>query len=100
MRKDILMENNTQKKPDIFDKIMSWRFLKVFQPFYEKNKEMLGKTVKILVEGRSKNDPSTLTGRTEGGKIVNFKGNITDTGKFVDIKITDVRTWSLIGETI
>lgn len=35
------MENNTQKKPDIFDKIMSWRFLKVFQPFYAKNKEML-----------------------------------------------------------
>jgi len=85
-----------EEKKECFD-----RLLKVQDEIsLAKNKEMLGKTVKILVEGRSKNDPTTLTGRTEGGKIVNFKGDIKDTGKFIDIKITDVRTWSLIGETI
>lgn len=28
-------------KKDIFDKIMEWRVLRLFQPFYKKNKEML-----------------------------------------------------------
>lgn len=32
---------NSEKKQDIFDRIMSMGFLKVFQPFYTKNKEML-----------------------------------------------------------
>lgn len=31
----------TTEKKDIFDKIMGWGFLKVFEPFYKKNKEML-----------------------------------------------------------
>lgn len=29
------------KKPDIFDKIMSWGFLKIFEPFYKAHKEVL-----------------------------------------------------------
>lgn len=32
---------NAEEKKDIFDKIMSWGFLKIFEPFYKKNKEML-----------------------------------------------------------
>lgn len=64
----------------------------------EKNKALLGKTFKVLTEGESKTDSSVLTGRTEGGKIVNFKGDSSLKGSFVNVKITDVRTWSLIGE--
>lgn len=30
-----------KKEKDIFDRIMSWGFLKIFEPFYKKNKEML-----------------------------------------------------------
>ncbi len=33
------MEEN--KKPDIFDRIMSWGFLKKFEPFYKEHKEVL-----------------------------------------------------------
>lgn len=33
------MEQN--KKPDIFDRIMSWGFLKIFEPFYKAHKEVL-----------------------------------------------------------
>lgn len=33
--------NVKEKKPDIFDKIMSWGFLKKFEPLYKKNKEIL-----------------------------------------------------------
>ncbi len=33
------VENNEKK--DIFDRIMGWGFLKIFEPFYKKNKEVL-----------------------------------------------------------
>ena len=66
----------------------------------EKNEALRGKVLKVLVEGESKTDKNVLSGRTEGGKIVNFEGGRDVIGKFVDVKITDVRTWSLIGEII
>ena len=67
---------------------------------YEKNLMLKGKEVTVLVEGRSKTDESMLTGRTEGGKIVNFKGDDKCIGSFAKLKITDVKTWSLTGEII
>ncbi|MBQ2890492.1 MAG: tRNA (N6-isopentenyl adenosine(37)-C2)-methylthiotransferase MiaB [Clostridia bacterium] len=64
----------------------------------EKNDEYLGKIEKILVEGESKTNPDTLSGRTDGGKIVNFKGDASLIGKIIDVKITKTQTWSLSGE--
>ena len=52
----------------------------------------------VLVEGVSKTDPNTLTGRTDGGKLVHFKGDKSLIGKIVNIKITEPKTWSLMGE--
>ena len=66
----------------------------------EKNLELKNKTLTVLVEGYSKTDSETLTGRTEGGKIVNFKGDSSLIGNLIKVKITDVRTWSLLGEPI
>lgn len=65
---------------------------------YQKNEALLGKVMTVLTEGYSKTDPSVLSGRTEGGKVVNFKGSEECIGNFVNVKITEVRTWSLIGE--
>jgi len=67
---------------------------------YEKNKALEGKVMRVLVEGKSKTDDSFLSGRTDGGKIVNFKGEDALIGNFADIKITEAKTWSLMGETI
>ncbi len=64
----------------------------------EKNMELEGKTVTVLVEGRSKNNESYLMGRTEGGKTVNFEGDISLKGELVRVKITEAKTWSLTGE--
>lgn len=66
----------------------------------EKNQQMLGKHYRILCEGASKNDPDTLSGRTEGGKIVNFKGDNRLIGQFVEVEITQARTWSFIGKAL
>lgn len=64
----------------------------------EINGQYLNKVVPVLVEGESKTDPDTMTGRTDGGKLVHFKGGKELIGKIVDIKITDPKTWSLMGE--
>lgn len=63
-----------------------------------KNDRYLGRCETILVEGPSKTNPEFLCGRTDGGKIVNFPGDKALTGRLVDVKITEVKTWSLIGE--
>ncbi|MBE5040095.1 tRNA (N6-isopentenyl adenosine(37)-C2)-methylthiotransferase MiaB [Ructibacterium gallinarum] len=63
-----------------------------------KNDAYHGKVVTVLVEGASKNNSENLTGRTEGGKVVNFPGNASLVGKFVRVRITQSQTWSLFGE--
>lgn len=64
----------------------------------EKNSQLQGSTVKVLVEGPSKNDETRLSGRTDTGKLVNFTGNQALIGKIVDVRITQALTWSLNGE--
>ncbi len=66
----------------------------------EINQTLKGKIVKILVEGCSKTNDNMLTGRTESGKIVNFPGDNSNIGKMVNVKITSVATWSMLGEII
>ena len=66
----------------------------------KKNDAYFGKTEKVLVEGESKTNPEFLSGRTDGGKIVNFRGDGRLVGEMVDVKITQVKTWSLLGEIV
>lgn len=66
----------------------------------EKNDELVGTVVEVLCEGPSKNNDDFLTGRTEGNKIVNFKGNEELIGTMVTVRITSAQTWSLDGEVL
>lgn len=66
----------------------------------KKNKAYQDRVEKVLVDGVSKNDKSTLTGRTDGFKLVNFAGKKELIGSIVDVKITDTKTFSLFGEVI
>ncbi len=65
-----------------------------------KNDAYLGKPLTVLVEGQSKTNSDTLTGRTEGGKVVNFAGGADLIGQMVEVKITSAQTWSLFGEIV
>ena len=65
-----------------------------------KNKAYLGKIEKVLVEGTSKTDDNTLTGRTDGFKLVNFPGDEALIGETVDVEITDAKTFSLMGRIV
>ena len=71
----------------------------------EKNRDMLGKTVRVLCEGY---DPvsETYFGRGEAdapeidGKIYFTGANNNSEGKFLQVKITDILDYDLIGETV
>ena len=65
-----------------------------------KNEELIGQTVKVLVEDVSKNNPNVLTGRSEEFKIVHFEGKESLIGCIVDIKIENVTTFTLTGTII
>ncbi len=64
----------------------------------QKNAEYVGTVQKVLVDGASKNDIMTYSGRTDGFKLVNFKASEDLTGRIVPVKITGSNTFSLIGE--
>ncbi len=64
----------------------------------EKNRALLGKTLTVLCDGVSKNDPSMLEGRTEQDKIVIFKGDASLCGKLVELTVTRTETFNLYGE--
>ena len=64
------------------------------------NRKLEGKMMEILVEGKSKNNPDKLTGRTRTNKIVNFQGKDDLTGKIIPVKIKRGGLYSLDGEDI
>ncbi len=63
----------------------------------KKNKALEGLVLPVLVEGVSKNNEDTLTGRTEGFKTVNFKGPKEIIGTIVPVQIMEGKTFNLEG---
>ena len=66
----------------------------------EKNKPLENRILRVLCDGKSKNNENVYSGRTEGNKIVLFDADEGDTGKFVDILITRTETFALYGEKV
>ncbi|MSP98707.1 MAG: tRNA (N6-isopentenyl adenosine(37)-C2)-methylthiotransferase MiaB [Betaproteobacteria bacterium] len=59
---------------------------------------MVGSVQRVLVEGRSRNDPDELAGRTPNNRMVNMPGRPDITGTLVEVAITAARRHSLRGE--
>lgn len=66
----------------------------------KRNKEYVGTIQKILVEGRSKTNENTYTGRTDSNKVVIFEGEEKGIGKVVDVEITSEHMWYLKGAIV
>jgi tRNA-2-methylthio-N6-dimethylallyladenosine synthase len=58
----------------------------------------VGRTVEILVEGPSRNNPARLMGRTRCNKIVLFDGSARHHGQLMDLKITRAGSFTLYGD--
>jgi len=63
----------------------------------EHNLQLLDKEEVVIVEGRSKKNPKELFGRTSGNKIINFPGDISQIGQLVNVKINQLKTYTLSG---
>lgn len=58
---------------------------------------MLGKTYRVLVEEKAK-DEGMLSGRTQGNVIIEFAGDESLIGSFINVTVTNPRTWIVYGE--
>jgi tRNA-2-methylthio-N6-dimethylallyladenosine synthase len=63
------------------------------------SEKMIGTTQRILVNGPARHGVSLMAGRTENNRVVNFRcDDMSLTGQFVDVKITEAFPNSLAGE--
>ena len=66
----------------------------------ENNDRYMNKVVPVLLEDYSSKKKDCLKGYTDTMKLVNVKTTDNNLGKIVNVKITDVKTWSLDGEIV
>lgn len=63
----------------------------------EESQKLKGKKMEILVEGFSERNPCRLAGKASSGRTVDFDGTPELIGRFVPVRITDARTWTISG---
>jgi len=61
---------------------------------------MIGGIEHVLVTGRAARNASELAARTENNRVVNFAGDASLVGRYVDLRITAARPHSLRGELV
>jgi tRNA-2-methylthio-N6-dimethylallyladenosine synthase len=68
----------------------------------ERSQRYLGRTVEVLVEDVNPKNTQQVFGRTRQGRQVYFDGGDIDIlkGEFVNVKIDEARTWSLMGTLV
>ena len=65
------------------------------------NKKFVGRTLDVLIENfEDHKGKKVITGRTRNNKIVHVPSETDMTGEFLKVKITDCKTWYLIGELV
>jgi tRNA-2-methylthio-N6-dimethylallyladenosine synthase len=62
----------------------------------ERAQRFVGRTMEVLVEGPSRNDPSRLRGRTRHNKTVNFDG-VAAPGEMTEVEIESATSMTLAG---
>jgi tRNA-2-methylthio-N6-dimethylallyladenosine synthase len=64
----------------------------------ERNRDLVGRTVEILIEGPSKKSRLDFCGRTDTNKMVVFPRNGNAVGEYVSVRIDRVNAATLFGE--
>ncbi len=63
----------------------------------QKNEALVGKTLTVLVEGRSKTDDTKLTGRSESNRLVHFEGADSLIGRLARVRVLRADIHALYG---
>ncbi len=64
----------------------------------ERYQSLVGQTLRVLPEGKGKTGEGYLTGRSDANVIVDFPGDESLIGTFVDVTITKALNWAVLGE--
>lgn len=64
------------------------------------NQAMVGTVQRVLVESVSKKDAAMLAARTANNRVVNFAGHPRLLNQMIDLRITEARPHSLVGEAL
>jgi tRNA-2-methylthio-N6-dimethylallyladenosine synthase len=70
---------------------------RILQQAMQISRKMVGTRQTILVEGFSRKSEAEMSGRTENNRVVNFAGDESLTGQFIDVEITAALNNSLKG---
>ncbi|MBE9028525.1 tRNA (N6-isopentenyl adenosine(37)-C2)-methylthiotransferase MiaB [filamentous cyanobacterium LEGE 11480] len=67
----------------------------------ERSQRYMGRVEQVLVEAQNPKDPTQVMGRTQGNRLTFFPGDIAELkGQIVDVKVTEIRPFSLTGEPL
>lgn len=90
----------TDNTPEDEKKERLYRLNELINEGYKKGHErFLNQVVEVLVDGESKNGEGMMCGYTPHLKLTHFKSSDTSLiGKLVKVKITEAKTWFMIGE--
>lgn len=92
MEDDIPLEVKKRRLNDIIEKQQALSFAN--------NKKHIGKVVEVLIEGSSKKSDSDWYGRTGFNTVVVFPKGNEKLGDFVNVKIEDCTTATLMGKSV
>ena len=67
---------------------------------HQRNKNDIGKTFEVLVEGVSKKDKKDFCGRADNNKMVIFSKRNAEKCDFIQVKITGCTSGTLLGEIV
>ena len=66
----------------------------------ENYKRFIGRKMRVLVDSVSKKREGYVTGKSDEFIIVEFKGDKSLIGQFVETEITDAMNWAVTGKMI
>jgi tRNA-2-methylthio-N6-dimethylallyladenosine synthase len=94
-----------KKHPDdVAEKVKSKRLTEIInlqqQLSLESNKQDIGKTFEVLVEGYSKKSDDYLFGRNSQNKVIVFPKRKTKPGDYVDVIVNDCTSATLLGHIL
>jgi tRNA-2-methylthio-N6-dimethylallyladenosine synthase len=101
-RKDTPAAEMEDQLPETVKEERNQRLLEVVDRLAkEKNAAIVGTVQRVLCEGPSKHNPSTLSGRTPQNKIVIFEGDADRlTGEILDIEIHESTGFTTYGTPV
>ncbi len=65
-----------------------------------RNQRDLGKTFRVLVEGRSKKSAEDFQGRNSANKVIVFPKGNAKKGEYIDVRVTHCTSATLLGEIV